>query len=120
MSKLTKEKPECGECIYSEYDYDGKDCIFLGCFKGDKCTGAKTPKKQVLEFDVDGVEYTVVQEEWLSYEGVAINLCIFQKTDGKWHEILHSGHFGRFLTEEEAKEQIAWRKNLMKIAEKSK
>ena len=104
--KNVKEKPECADCVYSEYDYlGGDDAVFIGCFGKGKCKGCVKPKKQDFEFDIDGKKFHVHQGQWLSFfDGVTQNLCVYEEMDGKMVESLHAGHCGKFLTEDEARE----------------
>lgn len=117
-----KEKPECAKCLYAEYDYDGKEAIFLGCFRPTraKCTGTITPATHDWYFEIEGKEWHVHQSEWLSYEGVAINLVVGPIEDGVFHRRLHAGYCERFLTEEEARkccEKLAGGRLLQKPSE---
>lgn len=97
-----EEKEECNGCLYSEYDYDGKETYFLACRKGKKCTGCIKPNKEEHWHEIGGKKLLVYQEQWLSYEGVTWNLVIFlQDGDGKLTEILHAGHCKGLLTERE-------------------
>lgn len=98
-----EEKEECNGCLYSEYDYDGKETYFLACRKGEKCTGCIKPKGQAIDVEMDGRLFRVSQTEWLGYEGVCCNLVVLEKQEnGEWQERLHAGKCKGFLNTEEA------------------
>lgn len=104
-----KEKPECKGCLYSIYDYDGRNPIFLCCDRS-KCTGHVEPKKEEHFYTIDGEEVSIYQTQWNGYQGVTVNLVVFIKKDGAYHEVMHSGFCGRFLSEEE---RIALAKSIL-------
>lgn len=109
-----KEKKLCEKCVYSDYDYWGKDDVrFLGCFcgkktgEGEECAHFHAPERREYEFEIDGRKFVLTQTEWLSYEGLTQNMVIFVEVgEGKWQEIAHAGHCGRLLDEKEAEKQI--------------
>lgn len=104
-SRKPTEKPECKECLYSEYDYDGENVYFLACRKLGKCTGTIKPKSLDLDIEHKGVQFHISQTEWLSYIGETVNLVGFAKgEDGEFREIFHAGHYGKFLEEDEIPE----------------
>ena len=99
------EKPECKECLYSEYDYDGKNVYFLGCRKRGKCTGTIKPKSVSLDIEHKGFQFHISQHEWLSYTGKTVNLVgLVKGEDGEFRERFHAGHYGKFLEEDEIPE----------------
>lgn len=111
-----EEKKECKGCLYSDYDYDGKEVYFLGCRKLSKCKGAVIPKERNVEVEHNGIKFHIHQAEWLSYTGKTVNLCVL-KQDGKgeFHECLHAGHYGKFLKEEEIPQLLDFMESLKEV-----
>lgn len=98
-----EKRDDCYKCLYSMYDYDGRESNFVSCLLKGKCDGPIEPRMESHEYKIGEAKIRISQTQWLTNDGnVTQNLSVtVSDPDSEPFEFMHAGHCDRFLTEDE-------------------